>query len=344
MNKIILPKPAKESAGPKFSTGGFRLALLALILVLGTFSTAGAANPEASAVIARVNGEPIYRIELARLTVVSGSQPPAGAETTPQAATAIDRSREDLRLLVKRQLLLQEASRKGLTVNETEIDQAITTLRRRFETIETFGAWMHNQGLDDKSLFDAVRIGMLTNRVLALLVDDVQISDEEIRRYFAEHKDQLEAGEEVRLRMILVRSEQEAEEILAALRLNGDFGRLARTRSLGLRAAQGGDTGWINVRALPPLLSEAVDRMQAGDVAGPLQKASDEYLLVGLQERRPLQMTHLAAARPVIASRLLAVRQQEVITAWFEDQEKSAEIEIILAPEQATTGREKVTP
>ena len=154
-------------------------------------------------------------------------------------------------------------------------------------------------------------------------------------QYFEAHQSDLIIGAEVRLRIIAVRSKAEAEEIVAAVKKGVPFDRLARRRSVGRLAAKGGDTGWVNFQALPPLLRDAAAELKPGQVCAPLEKSKDEFLIVGLQERRPILAKNLAEARSEIQRRLLPVKQQEVLQAWLKKQEEKAKIEVFLETEYA---------
>jgi parvulin-like peptidyl-prolyl isomerase len=165
------------------------------------------------------------------------------------------------------------------------------------------------------------------------LVEGVHVPEEQVRAYYEAHRDDLAVGEEVRLGIIAVRSRAEADEILAALAKGENFGRLAYERSLGKLAARGGDTGWVDFRTLPALIQQAVVRLQPGDVAGPLEKAEAEFLLVGLRERHPLRAASLEEARPEIERRLLREMQQEAVRAWLAEQESISEVEVLISPE-----------
>jgi parvulin-like peptidyl-prolyl isomerase len=305
------------------------IVLVAVAVVALGPREARSAEPE---IIARVNGEPVSRDDLQRLLADPLTNWRLQQEQEGRTPATEELERLALKELIHRQLILQEARRRNFTVTDEELDQALSTLRRRFADIESFGAWMHERNLDDKSLFEAIRNGMLRNRVTAELVKDVRVTEEEVQQYYEAHKEDLLVGEEVRLGIIAVRDEATAKEILTALHNGESFSRLAKQRSIGQRAAQGGDTGWVDVRTLPPLLKETVGKLNAGDVGGPLQKAADEFLLVGMVGRRPLRATSLAAARQAIEQRLLASKQQEAIQAWLTEQEKNSKIEMFLQP------------
>jgi peptidyl-prolyl cis-trans isomerase C/foldase protein PrsA len=253
-------------------------------------------------------------------------------EPGSQKADSKEEERLALQKLIHRLLILQEARRRNITVTEQDFDQTLTALRRRFADVRSFGVWMKERGLDDRSLFDMIRTEMLMRRVMTALVERIRPTEVEAQAYYETHKEDLTIGEEVRLRIIVVKSRKAAEEILAALRKGENFSRLARARSLGLHAAQGGDMGWVSLQTLPSPLQRAVEKLKTDDVGGPLQKSADEFLIVGLEGRRPVRAKSSAEARPEIERRLLHEKQQEAIQTWLKEQENKSKIELFLPP------------
>ena len=288
---------------------------------------ARAAEPE---ITARVNGQPVTRAELQRVL----ADPLARRLLEQKLGVKDPDSRELDRLalqnLIHRRLLLQEADRRKFTVRDQELDQALTALRSRFTDLQSLGVWMEERGLDDRSLLDTVRAQVLMSRVWAALVKEVRPNEKEVQDYYEAHEEDLIIGEEVRLRIIAVQSSAAAQEILVALRKGENFGRLARQRSLGTLASKGGDTGWVDPLTLQQPLRQAVARLSEGEASRPLQTGDDEFLIVGLQERRPLQAKSLDAARPEIEQRLLAAKQQEFFETWLAEQEKKSKIKVLL--------------
>ena len=279
-------------------------------------------------VAARVNGEPVTQAQLQRMLAAPLERQQLLQELgVPDHPGSKELDRLALRKLIHRRLILQEAGRRSFVVTEQDLDKAVTSLRRRFQDLSGLGAWMKEQGLDDQSLFETIRTDMLAARVRAALVEEVRVTDEEVQQYHQAHKEDLKT-EEVWLQIIAVKEWATAEEIVAALRKGEDFGVLARQRSVGRRAAQGGDMGWVEAERLGPPLREAVGTLKAGVARGPLQRGN-EFLIVRLQERRPGKTKDLAAARPAIERRLLAAKQQEAVQAWLTDQERKSKIEVL---------------
>lgn len=282
------------------------------------------AEPE---IVARVNGEPVTRAELQRLENNPVERPRLLRQLGIQDPDNKALDRLALKKLIHRRLLLQEAGRRNIIVTDSELDQAIASLRHKFADIRSLGTWMKEQGLEDKSLIETIRADMLVDRVWTALAEGVRVTEEEVLQYYDAHKEDLKT-EEVRLQIIVVKDRATAEEILkAVLNKREDFGRMARQRSVGLRAARGGDTGWVDSETLRPPLREAVGALKPREAVGPLQRG-DEFLIVRLEERRLGNTKSSAEAQPDIERRLLAEKQQEAGHAWLMEQEKKSKIEV----------------
>lgn|GEM_PF-1597835 len=292
--------------------------------------------------LARVNGEPVTGAELKHLLADSRLRWRLTQELNIENPGSQELRRLAVQKLIHRRLFLQEAGRQRITVSSQELDQAIFALRNRFADLASFGMWMEERNLNDRLLFETIRTDLLVNRVAAWLVADVEISEQQVQDYYRSHREDLAMGEEVRLRIIVVNSSAAAQEILTDLRKGENFSHLAQTRSLGLRAFQGGDTGWVNTRTLTPPLREAVALLRVGEASHPLQKDVDEFLIVGLAGRRPARARRLDAARPVIKQRLLAAKQQDIIRTWLTEQENKSIIELFPQPNDSPTGSGKI--
>lgn len=302
------------------------LVALAFLASAGAALVPATAQGEQAELVARVNDEPVTRAELERMVAnpLTRREARQRLDVEPDAAALQGLA---LRKLIHLRLLAQEARRRNIQITEPELDAAITSLRRRFDDLRAFGAWMQEQGLDDRSLFEAVRGDLAADRVRAALVEDVRVSDEDVLQYYGLHAADFRR-EEVRLQIIAVRDEAAAKEIVAALRDGASFGSVARERSTGMRAAQGGDTGWVALEGLASPLRETVAKLELRQARGPLRRGS-ELLVVRLSGRREGGTKSLADARPEIETRLLPKKQRAALAAWLTEQEKQARVEVL---------------
>ncbi len=308
-----------------------RVVLLAVVAVL-VAAAAAAFVPlqawwEESRVVARVNGEPLTRGALEQLLsdqlmLRQLEQELGGKKATPQ-----EMQRMALRELIVRQLFLQEAARRRLMVAEVDLDRAIAARRGQFKGAKAFREWLDVQGLDEARLREDTRTEILVTQVRVALVEGARPTDEELQAYYDSHKQEMTTSEELKLRVIAVKEKAAADEISGALGTGGDFARLARDRSTGFRAVQGGDIGWVDPRIFPPPLGKAVRGLKAGTTSPPLQ-GKEGFYIVRAEDRRPGRALSLAEARPAIEKRLLGAKQQQVIQMWLAQQERNSKIEL----------------
>ena len=231
-------------------------AVAALVLLAAELAAAKSPSP----LVARVNGEPVLETDL---ELVRAGALGEGARLAQPAA---------LRELIHRRLLLQEARRLELAPSDEEVDRSVVTLRRRFADLTSFGRWLGERGLDEGSLFGAVREELMVARLKARLVAGVSAEDPQVKQYYAAHRDALKAGDEVRLQIIAVEREVEAADLMKALAAGVRFDALARRASQGLRADRGGDVGWVSTAALPAPLREVVQELKPGWARGPIRR------------------------------------------------------------------------
>ena len=71
-------------------------------------------------------------------------------------------------------------------------------------------------------------------------------------------------------------------------------------------------------------------RLKKGEAYGPLEKNANEFLVVALTGRRPVQAENLDEARPEIERRLLAATQRRAVEQWLTEQEEAGKIEVFL--------------
>ncbi|MFK5948292.1 MAG: peptidylprolyl isomerase [Methylococcales bacterium] len=129
--------------------------------------------------------------------------------------------------LIQRELLLQEALKKKLdkTVKYTT----------QLETIKT---------------------GLLTQAAVEDFLKSNPITDADIKAEY--DKNVAASGTEYKARHILVKTEEEANNIIAELSKGADFAELAKTKSTGPSGPQGGDLGWFAAGQMVAPFSEAV--------------------------------------------------------------------------------------
>lgn len=120
------------------------------------------------------------------------------------------------------------------------------------------------------------RVNAARDRVLASAYMDARVKDavtpETVRRLYNSQRDVTALGDEVRVRHILVKTKEEADEIVTLLNGGADFASLARERSLDRATAPlGGEVGWFSRGMMAPAFSKVAFATSPGQIAPPFQ-------------------------------------------------------------------------
>ncbi len=116
-----------------------------------------------------------------------------------------------------------------------------------------------------------------------VIIPKVAVSDDDLQGCYEKYQGRFRRPVSYRLQQITVKTEGEADEVVASLRSGTDFSWLAKSRSIDSAAHDGGDTGWLLKEQMPPALGEAVEKLTPGAFSGVIRKDS-EFIVVRLRE------------------------------------------------------------
>jgi len=137
----------------------------------------------------------------------------------------------------------------------------------------------------------------------------VQVSDEEVGRYFAEHSAEFDEPERVHARQIVVRTREEAAKLREEVRRKpASFAAVASRSSIGPEARRGGDLGWFGKGQGMPEVFDVCFRMSPNAISDVVPSPFGFHVFQLIEKKPPSRRT-LEQARPAIAARLLRERR-----------------------------------
>ena len=187
-------------------------------------------------VIAKVDGKPITQGQLREALELSDNG---------------NAGRQALETLIVRQLIRGEAEKRGIKVDEKELQSRIQGLRDYVlaGTGKDFDTWLKDTGQTSQDIADRVGIQILTAKLV--------LTDQDRQRYFDANKEKLKDiphnNEAVIYRQIVAGSKSEAEAIRNDLLkaaggkpvTDEQFGKIAEERSIDpMTRSRGGMRGW----------------------------------------------------------------------------------------------------
>ncbi len=171
---------------------------------------------------------------------------------------------------------------------------------------------------------------MATVKSSLLSQEDIQnylksnpVTDEEIK---AEYDAKMaNAGTEYKARHILVKTEDEAKELIEELSQGADFVVLAKTKSTGPSAPQGGDLGWFTADRMVTPFSEAVIALENGKFTTEPVETQFGWHVILREDSRSQTPPPFEAVKEQIRPML----QRKKIQTMMENLRKQAKVEIL---------------
>ncbi len=151
------------------------------------------------------------------------------------------------------------------------------------------------------------------------------LTDADLKKTYEEVKKQYDPNE-IKVRHILVKTEQEAKDIIKSINAGGDFAAIAKEKSLDQgTAAQGGEIPFTNIRriAIPGFAETAMALNKGSLLPVPFHSALG-YHVIQLQDKREVPLPSFDALKPQIQN-LAAQRQAQQYMADLMRNAKIAE-------------------
>lgn len=202
-----------------------------------------------------------------------------------------------LERLVRRELLLQEAEKRKLG-DRPEVVDPVAALRRDLMTRALLQEEIGNK---------------------------VKVEEKDAQDYFKAHPDEF-SGDQIRVRHILVRTEDEAKQVLDRLAKNERFEDLAKALSQdSATAAKGGDLDYLKREQLFPEFARAAFELKAGEVSG-VVRTPFGYHIIKLVDRKKGSPLKYEQIKDQLQRRLLEERRTQRFQQWMKDLEAAAKI------------------
>lgn len=154
-------------------------------------------------------------------------------------------------------------------------------------------------------------------------------TNEDLKQYYEKNKERFKREREINTRHILLKTEEEAKQVLNRLVNGEDFVELARQYSIDPNAkSTGGEIGFHPKGSLlPEYEAEAFKLNKIGQVSG-IVKTQFGYHIIRLEGVRPPSYVPFDEVKDFIKQQISQEKQKEIIEKYIEDLKKSAKITI----------------
>jgi parvulin-like peptidyl-prolyl isomerase len=252
---------------------------------------AGTVQGGETGIAARVNGTEIsnFRLERYFSEYLQAQGRSVGGIRNPDTYKRL--KREALDQMIAKELLWQEAQRRGISVSDAEIDKQLAMLKQGLGGDEAFARELNNAGFDTQSFTDYLRHELVASRMLEALSEVEPAAESEVQTVYDANRQHLQKPEQVWARHLLLKAsdpaDPEADEAsrqeLLALReqieAGADFSEVAEQHSQDSTAAAGGDLGYFSRGTMVPAFENAAFALKPGEVSQPVRTVFGWHLI-----------------------------------------------------------------
>ena len=296
-------------------------------LILSAFSSGISQAKVIEQLITVIDGEPYT---LSNLSAYAKTK--MGREFPTGELKSINTSdREVLEQFITEKLLDAEIREAGIKVSDEEVDAYIGEIKKRNHlSDEDLKTALGREGQTLASYRASVRSELEKSELINRQVKKkVNITDDDVQRYYKLNAKKFRDQDRVRLRHILLPlSENAAPDEVSAVTAkaeglykrieNGeDFATVARQYSEGAGHDEGGEIGWVNRGTLlKPIEDVAFNKLAVGEVSQPIRSSLGVHL-IKLEDKQTGAVLPLSVVGPKIKQELYAKALEEKFTAWL---------------------------
>ncbi|GAA0481174.1 peptidylprolyl isomerase [Tatumella punctata] len=143
-------------------------------------------------------------------------------------------------------------------------------------------------------------------------------SPQQVQAWYDSHKSDYTTPQRTRFSVIQVKTQADADAVLAQLKQGADFAALAKEKSIDpISARKGGDMGWLEPDTLPDELKNA-GLTTKGQISGAI-KSSVGYLIARVDDIQPEQIQPLSAVYTTVAQ---SAEQDSAVSEFYQLQQK----------------------
>ncbi|MBI4774936.1 MAG: SurA N-terminal domain-containing protein [Deltaproteobacteria bacterium] len=249
--------------------------------------------------------------------------------------------------LITEKLLQKEIDRQGIQLPEEDIDKRIGEWREQNGlSEEEMKTWLERQGLTLEKYRDMLRTKTKVQILLNRIEKHVVVSQDEIEKYYEQHKSDFVRKNRVHLKNIWIRAntgngdndsyennKRRAQDVLDRIHGGASFEMMAIQHSEGPNALSGGDASWIDWELLDPKLQQVLDSMKDGDVSPLLEveRGSEDWFQIVLmvEHEMPGEST-LEEAKDKIARILTDEKRNAEKEEWLKKLREKYFVKIML--------------
>lgn len=310
--------------------------IFTLVAIIAQFCLLLPVNAEfTEKILAVVNGQAITQTDVDEILApiyIQYRSTYQGNELKQKLETA---KKDILDQLIEDELLLQQAIKQELTINDKEINALINKLKNNFSSENEFHNVLASQNVTLSDLKKRYKDQLLIKKIVGKeVLRKIIITPLEITDYYKLSKTNYTIPEQVRLRNIFVQRQNNEEEIAQKIKMIHDqlvsgvaFVELVEKYSESPNVVDAGDMGFMKRGAMRKEIEAAVFELKVGSITAPI-KTPKGYYIYKVEDKKASEIPQLEDVQDKIKNELYRNKSKQKLEDWINELKESTLIEV----------------
>jgi foldase protein PrsA len=228
---------------------------------------------------------------------------------------------EVLGFLISSSWVLGEAESLGVKVSDSEVKKEFEKIKNeQFPKAAEFQKFLATSGQTVSDLLLRVKLNMLSSKIQQKIAKQkATVSKEEIKKYYEQHKSQYGTPEKRDVRIVLTKTEAQANEAKKEIESGKSFASVAKSKSIDPTSKNtGGELKGVVKGQEEKALDEAIFSAPKGKLGGPV-KTPFGYYIYEVTSTTPGSSQSLAQSEAAIKQQLAATGQQSALSKFVKE-------------------------
>jgi peptidyl-prolyl cis-trans isomerase C len=254
--------------------------------------------------------------------------PAAGTPEFAQLRNAIVRS------LVEQAQFEIAAEELDVTVTDADVDKRLDELKEQFfeGDEQKYKDELEAQGLTEEQVKSDLRTRLLSEKVFEQVTSEVEVTDEDVQKYYDDNAAQFETPASREVRHILVKNKARADELHAQLEDGADFAKLARQFSTDPASKKDGGKFTAQQGATVAPFDKVAFELDTGELSEPVKTQFGWHIIEAVEDVEEKSTQDLSEVEEQIRSTLLEEKKNTRINEWIEELRARFEDQTAYAP------------
>lgn len=230
--------------------------------------------------------------------------------------------------MVTEALVMQQAQKDNLVVNDNEINAQIASIKNNFGSDSQYQAALKSQNMTESDLQQYIKVELTSKTLYDKVTTGITVTDADVLNYYNQNKSKYVQPEEVKASQILVKTQAEAEDIIKQLNAGANFAQLAKEKSIDTGSkANGGELGYFTRGQMVQEFENAAFSQKVGTYSQTPVKTQYGYHIILVEDHKQAVQQTFDQVKGQIKQQLPQTEKDAKFQQYLANLKKQAKIE-----------------